>query len=589
MTKNIGYVASETLVAEALQYYKRNNSERSVELCEQVLRIDPRNHGALHLYGCICDDLGQLDRAIELVSNAVKNCPKAHPYHYNLANMLVKRGHLREAISHYQEAVRLKPDYAVAHNNLGMALGKLGKSEDAVTSFQLAIRLSPAYADPHFNLGLEHRAQGRLDAAIGEYRQAIRLKPGHAQAYFNLGNALSQGQQLSEAVAAFREALRLQPEAPKVNTNLGNALLKLGLLAEATTAFKEALRIDPNDVFAHSNLILAASYLSDDPATTLEECRRWAIANESNLLNGRRQHQNSKNESTRIRVGYVSGDYRSHAAAYWIEPLLANHDKSAIEIYCYSISAHGDEVTERLMAYADKWVNCFKMSDEELEAKIACDGIDILVDLSGHTDGNRLRVFARQPAPIQFSWFGLPVSTGLRSIQYRFTDDRLDPIGEGDQYYSETLVRLHRFYAAFRPDTQTPPVQACPLHRKGFVTFASLNNLAKITPALLDVWASILQKMPHSRLLFQAAGLDDTDVAKRVMKHFTQRAVAADRITLRGWSTTQQFFNIGSEVDIALDPFPFNGGVTTCHALWMGLPVVTMAGQTQQAGWVRIS
>jgi predicted O-linked N-acetylglucosamine transferase (SPINDLY family) len=281
-----------------------------------------------------------------------------------------------------------------------------------------------------------------------------------------------------------------------------------------------------------------------------------------------------------LRVGYVSGDFRNHAAAYWIEPLLAGSQHVNFDVICYSNSPICDEITLRLKPYAATWVECAALSDEALAERIRRDAIDNLVDLSSHTQGNRLLVFARQPAPVQVSWFGFPISTGLRTMQYRISDAIIDPPGLSDGFYSEKLVRLNRFYAAYRPDATAPQVGDGPATRGKGVTFVSLNTFAKITRPTLELWANILLDTPDSRLLLQSAGLDDAELSASVRDLFFQQGVASSRLTLRGWTNMQGFLRLGEEADIGLDPFPFNGGVTTCHALWMGLPVITQLGES---------
>lgn len=567
------------LVGQALQRHQAGDLAGAEALYRKVLEQDPGHADALHLYGCLAGDLRRPDQGIALITRAIERNRNAYPYHYNLANLLAGQGRLEEAVRHFRSAIRLKPDYAVAYNNLGLALARQGDRSGAMVCYRKAIRLLPGYADPHYNLGLALKEAGDLGGAIAAYREAIRLRPSYADAHYNLGNAYSLAQSLDAAVAAYREAIRVRPDNAKIHTNLGSVLLKQGRLEEAVACFREALRLDPVDVLNHSNLILAASYASPDPAAMYAECEEWDRVHGVPLRAALAPHANSRDPERRLRIGYVSADFRHHAAAYWIEPLLAGHGHEDWEIFCYSNSDSADEVTARLRTYADAWIDCVALDDEALAARIRDDEIDILVDLSGHTDGNRLLVFARQPAPIQVSWFGFPVSTGLKTIQYRFTDAVLDP-EENDRFYSEKLIRLPRFYAAFQPEPATPDPGEGPAARNGYVSFASLNNFAKITPAMLELWAGILLAVPDSRLLFQSAGLDGAELGGRVRDFFAKRGVAAERLILRGWSGMEQFLALGGEADIALDPYPFNGGVTTCHALWMGLPVVTLSGQS---------
>jgi predicted O-linked N-acetylglucosamine transferase (SPINDLY family) len=359
--------------------------------------------------------------------------------------------------------------------------------------------------------------------------------------------------------------------------------MRIGRVDDAILAFRQALAIDPTDSFCHSNLILAASYTSADPAVTHAECVIWNQMHGSTHATKRQQHPNSRILNRQLRIGYVSADFRSHAAAYWIEPLLIGHlGADDFKVYCYSNSPSDitDQTTQRIRTLADEWVECANLSDEQLDQRIQDDAIDFLVDLSGHTDGNRLLVFARQPAPVQVSWFGFPTPTGLSAIQYRFTDDILDPPNSSESHCSESLVRLPRFYAAFRPDDRTPDIGESAFSRNGYVTFASLNSLAKVTTNMLEIWAQVLFSVPNSRMLFQAAGFESEAIVERIRATFARYNIDNNRLVFRGWADLASFLNTGEVADIALDTFPFNGGVTTCHCLWMGLPVVSMFGES---------
>jgi predicted O-linked N-acetylglucosamine transferase (SPINDLY family) len=564
-------------VGRALQLHQGGDLDAAEALYKQVLALDPEHADALHLYGCLADSRGQDELAVSLIGRAVRANRDAYPFHCNLANILARQGRLDDAIRHYRAALRIKPDFAIALNNLGTALERNNDRAAAVLCYRKAIRYQPAYPDPHYNLRLALKADGDLDAAIAAYREVIRLRPSHVGAHYNLGNAHALAQRPVQAVAAYRAALALQADDPRIHTNLGGALMKLGQLEAAIQSFECALQLDAEDMFAQSNLIQAASYASDDPAALRAQCERWcrahAVAHEG------LSHANTPDVQRRLRIGYVSADFHHHAASYWIEPLLAGHDHDNCEIHCYSSGVRHDDVTKRLMACADAWVDCAHLDDDALAARIRTDRIDILVDLSGHTEGNRLAVFARKPAPVQISWLGFPGSTGLSTMDYRFTDAVMDPSGM-EPYYVEELVRLSRFYAAFRPHPDTPAPGPGPVARNGHVTFVSFNNLAKITPSVLKLWCRILVEVPDARLLFQGAGLDDPALATEIIARLEQQGVASERVQLLGWQGMQSYLALGQHADIALDPFPFNGGVTTFHALWMGLPVVTLSGRS---------
>ncbi len=580
MVRKLDQGAQATQLRVALQHYQSGNLKAAKAAFTGMLKRDPDSAEALHLLGCLLDEMGSTSEAIKMLMRAVNVDPNAPGYQFSLANMLLKQRNQQRAIHHYREAIRLKPDYAAAHNNLGHVLSMTGQRSDAKACFENAIRHKAGYADPHHNLGMALKAEADFTGAVAAFQEAIRIKPGFADAHCNLGSAYLQMQRIADALDEFKLAAQLQPANAKFQTNVGAAALRMGRQQDATAYFERALQLNPADANTRSNLILATSYLTPDASTLHALSIGWDHAHATGLHSVSTKLRNVPDSDRRLRIGYVSADFRNHAAAYWIEPLLAGLQHTDFAVFCYSNSPISDEVTERIRPYADTWVECAALTDDALAERIRHDEIDVLVDLSSHTEGNRLLVFARQPAPVQVSWFGLPVSTGLRTIQYRFSDAVMDPPGLGDSFYSEKLVRLDRFYAAFQPNPLALPVGTGPATLGQGVTFASINTLAKITRPMLELWATILAEVPDARLLLQAAGLDGPELAANVLQVFAEMGIPPERLLLRGWTDMQAFLGVGAEVDIVLDPFPFNGGVTTCHALWLGLPVVTLAGQT---------
>lgn len=568
------------LVAQGLAYHQGGNMKAAKATYLEVLKKDTENAEALHLLGCLFDGQGNTAQAIKLLVRAVKSNPKSHAYFYNLANMHLRQGDAKEAIRCYREAIRIKPDYAMAHNNLGQAFAQTVQRSQAKASFLNAISIQSNYADAHYNLGIELKIEGDLDSAISEFLRAVQIQPRFADAYCNLGGAYLQTQHLSQAVAAYTKAIEIEPTNFRNHTNLGAALLRMGRQQDAITSFQFALKLNPNDAPTRSNVILASSYTTSDATALQMLTEEWEQVHCLPLSKCIKNHSNKADPNKTLRIGFVSADFRNHAAAFWIEPLLSNLKSDDFELYCYSSNAVVDSTTERFRLYADQWIESAGVGDEALAERIRLDAIDILVDLSSHTEGHRLLMFARQPAPVQVSWFGFPISTGLKSIQYRITDTAIDPPGQTANFYSEELVHLNRFYASYRPDPTAPAVDVAPVSRNNFITFASLNSFAKITPQVLELWAEILSGIQNSRLIIQAAGLEDAALAQQIYRVFAEHGVSGDRLILRGWTPMSGFLRMGQEADIALDPFPFNGGVTTCHTLWMGLPVITLCGQS---------
>lgn len=574
-----GGPATAGLLALGLKSHQGGDFARAEAVYRQVLQQDPRCADALHLLGCLSDQMGRAEAAAALILQAIEVNRKVPAYHYNVGNVLLRLGRTDAAIRHYKSAVRLQPDYAAAYNNLGLAFAAQG-SPDAIQAFRTAVHLKPDYPDAHYNLANAWKAQGRLAKAVESYRQALALSPDNPDIHYNLANTLKASGLLDDAVRSYLAAIKLRGGDARFHTNLGAVYMEQGRLELAIQSCGEALRLRPEDHLAHSSLITATCYASNDPAALFRECERWDQQHGEPLRREVAPYANRRDATRRLRIGYVSADFRRHAVAYFVEPVLAHHDHEACEILCYSDVAKPDEVTRRLRKYADRWVDCRGMSDDEVARRIRMDEVDILVDLAGHTAGNRLLTFARKPAPVQVSWFGFPATTGIGAMDYRFTDSILDPPDETEKYYSERLIRLSRFYSCFQPEHNSPEIGALPALANGFVTFASLNNFAKVTPEMLCLWAEILQAVPSARLLLKAGGLDNGAMASEIRGFFEGKGIETERLLLQGESGILDFLRLNSVVDVVLDPFPFNGGVTSFHALWMGLPLITLAGAT---------
>ncbi|MEL6765172.1 MAG: tetratricopeptide repeat protein, partial [Cyanobacteria bacterium J06607_6] len=399
--------------------------------------------------------------------------------------------------------------------------------------------------------------------------------------YVNLGTALRLQGQFSEAIAAYQQALRLNPNFAEAQNNLGNALKEQGKFSEAIAAYRQALQLNPSYVVAHSNLVFALNYSTDyAPAAIYREHQHWAASQAAALTRAMQPHDCDRDPDRRLRIGYVSGDFKSHSVAYFLEPLLAAHDHRQFEIIGYANNQKVDDTTRRLQQLADGWRHIAALNDEQAAALIRQDKVDVLVDLSGHTKGNRLRVFAQKPAPLQVTYLGYPNTTGLGTIDYRLTDAWADPEG-ADALHIEALVRLPHGFLCYQPWSESPDVSPSPALTAGHVTFGSFNNLAKVSPQVVAEWSAILAAVPDSRLIIKAKSLGDTGTQDYLYGLFQQHKIARDRIDLLGRIPSQaEHLALYSRVDIALDTFPYNGTTTTCESLWMGVPVITLAGPT---------
>jgi protein O-GlcNAc transferase len=543
------------LLAVGVGHHRAGRLPEAESCYRQTLAAQPDHADALHLMGIIAQQMGRHDVAVDLIRRAITRNGNNPAFFCNLGDALRDLGNLADAVAACGHAIRMKPDFAEAHSNLGLAL----------------------------------KGQGRLDEAIAAFREAIRINPALAEAHFNLGNALRDVGRLDEAVAACRQATRVDPGSAKAHCNLGTALSDQGRFDEAAVAYREAIRLKPDFAWASSGFAFCMNYAEHvSPAALFAVHRGW------NERHGRPAPQasvypNERSVGRRLRIGYVSPDFRSHSVAHFLEPLLASHATDRIEVFCYAEVSWPDASTERFKRRADAWVTTVGMSDEALAERIRSDAIDILVDLAGHTAKNRLPVFARKPAPVQVTWLGYPNTTGLRAMDYRLVDAVTDPEGEADAFASEALVRLPGGFLCYGLRDEAPASATPPCLSNGFVTFGSFNNPAKLSAATLDAWAQVLTRLPTARMILKGKPFTDAATRTLYLGRLAKRGVAADRVELVAWLPDDKaHLALYDRVDIALDPFPYNGTTTTCEALWMGVPVVTLRGD-RHAGRVSAS
>jgi predicted O-linked N-acetylglucosamine transferase (SPINDLY family) len=558
--------------------------DEAIASYRQAIRIKPDYAQAHSNLGIVLAKVGQLDEAIASHRQAIRLKPELAEAHYNMGITLQGKGQLDQAIAAFRQAIRLKPDNAFAHSNLGNALKDTGELDQAIAAYGQAIRLKPAFAEAHNNLGSALRDMGQLDEAIASYRLAIRLQPDLAEAHNNLGNALKDRGQLDEAIASYRRAIRLQPGCAETQKNLG-AAADAGQLDEATTSQRQAIRLKPDYAGQHSNLILTLHYHPGYDARMIhEELRRWNRQHAEPLKKFIQPHTNSRDPDRRLRVGYVSPDFRESVIAPSMLPLFRHHDRRQMEIFCYANVLRPDTRTEQVRQHVDVWRSIVGLSDSQAVDLIRQDRIDILVDLALHTGENRLLIFAYKPAPVQVTYLGYCGSTGIDTVDYRFSDPYLDPSDSDVQgqpstlsFYSERTVRLPETYWCYGLTGPTPEPSPPPAAAAGYVTFGCLNNFAKVSQSALDLWAEILRGVPRSRLIvhFQAGAHLDA-----VRQRFAGKGISPDRLEFPSRQPWPQYVRTYGRIDIALDPFPWGGGITTCDALWMGVPVVSLVGRT---------
>jgi protein O-GlcNAc transferase len=570
------YAQLHSNLGDALQTQGRLNE--AIASYRKALRIDPDLVEVHYNLGDAQREQADLDEAVASYRRAIELKPEYAEAYNNLGNVLKSQDKLDEAAEAYQQAIRLKPDFAEAYNNLGVIFQKQDRLNEAIAHCELAVSLKPDFAEAHGNLGDTYYALGRLDEAVAACRRALEVRPDSAETYSSLGNALREHGRLDEAAACGRQALLLKPDFAEACNGLGNTLQAQGKLEEAIACYRQVLSLNPDSTIAFSNLLYTMQYMDTvTPAEVFSEHQRYAERFEAPLKAHWQPHANSRDPERRLRIGYVSADFYNHAVAFFIEPILANHDKAQVEVFCYYNHIKHDAHTDQIAMHADHWLTCSKISDELLAERIRADGIDILVDLSGHTGYNRLPVFARKPAPVQATWIGYAGSTGLTAMDYRITNEEMDPPGLTERYHSESLLRMPDSGVAYRPEPGCPPVNPLPALTADTFVFASLNNLIKTNPSVVRLWARILQALPHAKLML--GNITDDGVRQRVIEQFGQAGVEADRLILQPRISFSEYLALHHTIDLALDPFPYNGGTTTMHSLWMGVPVITLAGE----------
>lgn len=494
----------------------------------------------------------------------------------NLGTLLCEQRAFTEAAEQLRRALAVDPAHAAATFNLGNALHGQGDTQAAIALYRQAIALRENYTEALCNLGNLHKEIGEIDLAYEDYSAAVRSQPNSVIALNNLGCLLRTVGRIDEAEQTLRRAIAIDPQRASLHDNLGNVLKDAGLLAEAIDAFRRSLALDPSSAETHSNLAYSLSFQAMTHEPVLAECRRWNDRFAAGLPRLAPTAARDRASDPRLRIGYVSPDFREHCQTSFTLPLFAHHDHDAFEIYCYSDVAKADALTGRIAACADVWRDTRPLDDAALAARIQADGIDILVDLTMHMAGGRPRLFARKPAPVQMCWLAYPGTTGIDAIDYRVSDPRLDPV-DHDAHYSERTMRLPDSYWCYDPLADGPAVGPLPALARGHVTFGCLNNPCKLTDATLDLWTATLRELPASRLLLMAPPGRSRE---RLARRFEARGIDAGRLDFVGFRPRAAYLARYLDIDIGLDTTPYNGHTTSLDALWMGVPVVSRIGRT---------
>lgn len=462
-----------------------------------------------------------------------------------------------------------------------LALMRARDYAGAVTLCESLIARDAAAPAPWELMGAIALERGETQLARAHFETALRLAGDSVHALCNAAEANRQAGEHARALELSARALALEPDYGPALHNQALTLQSCWRMDEALAAYRRLAQLHPDAAQAYSGYLFLLILLGEEPLALRSAHCRWAGINAEPLRAQAAAHANAPDPQRRLRIGYVSADLREHAASNFVEPIFAAHDRGQFEVYCYSGTQQTDAVTARLQGLAAHWRELRWHGDEAVAALVREDAIDILVDLSGHTNGNRLGVFARKPAPVQITYLGYPATTGMSAMDYRVTDALLDPPGAADAYYVERLLRLPHSLWCFRPPASMPEPGALPAQRPGAVTFGSLNSMLKLTPPLIALWSRLLLSLPQARLIL--ATIAPGEARERIAAEFARHGVPAAALSFRAPLPREQFWGLYREIDIALDSHPCNGGATSCEALWSGVPVISLAGRLFQS------
>jgi protein O-GlcNAc transferase len=560
----------------AVAHHRAGRLEQAEEIYRRILQADADVPDALEMLGAALSQRGKHQEGLAMIDRALLLRPGAADYHANRGLILSNLGRQEDAIAAYRKALELRPDSPTALYNLGNSLQKLDRFDEAMDCYQRSLALAPGEANVHCNLGNMYLKEELVEEAIAAYRRALELRPDYAEAMSNLGNALLRAKRTDDAIEIYRKAAALRPHTPQIMNNLAGALKEAGRLDEAMECYRRSR--PPGTAYANSVdgdlLYLLNFHPAYDGRAIGAELARWNQQKAQPLGRDIRPHPNDPSPDRRLRIGYVSPNFFMQAEAHFVLPLLESHDHERFEVHCFSGVRKPDDITARHRRCADVWHDVVDQDDLQLAEYVRERGIDILIDLTMHLGDSRLLAFARKPAPVQITWLAYPGSTGLTTIDYRISDSCIDPPEGDDSIYSEKTIRLPGCWCCYDPLSKA---SQRPVEQNGPVTFGSLNNPCKINAQTLYMWAQIMRQVDSSRLLVLSLSENQRQTIRELLK---ESGVGPDRVDFVTAEKRERYLRHYDRIDIGLDPLPYNGITTTCDALWMGVPVVSLTGVT---------
>ncbi|WP_081905306.1 tetratricopeptide repeat protein [Janthinobacterium agaricidamnosum] len=571
------HVAARSNLGQVLYLLERK--EEAIASYREVLRLQPDSADAHSQLALALAGNEQPELAHPLYLRAVELAPDSAKALVNLGDFLKTSQRYDEAIASYRRALLIDAADAAVHHSIGLALQADNQFDAAIAAYTQALEIDPGLAIAHSNIGSAQQAQKLLEAARLSYMRALELEARFPAAHFNLGTCLSELGQPEAAIDSYLRALDIEPAYREAHVNLGAVLSNMGRIDDAIQRCRLALDINPGWEDVHSNLLfLLAHSAGQEPAALFAEHRRYAERFETPHIASWPAHPNPRDPQRQLRIGFISADFNNHAVAHFITPVLDNLVKSPdLSLYAYYNNQRNDHITARLRELMPQWRQIDKLSNQQAARQISDDGIDILIDLSGHTGGNRMTLLARKPAPLQASWIGYPLTTGLQAVDYYLTDRHFSPPGLLDEQFSEKLLSLPAC-APFLPSHEAPTMSPAPALQNGYLTFGSFNRANKLSRAVIARWSTLLRAVPDARMFL--AAMPSERISDTLRGWFAEEGVAAERLTFQLRTDNRTYLELHRHVDVCLDTFPYTGGTTSFHALWMGVPTLTVAGPT---------
>ncbi len=569
---------SNPLVLSSLGHFlkDRRRFAEAVPVLRRAAMLMPKSAAHWCNLGAACQDNEDVVGALQAYGEAIAIDPRHWEVYQNLGCLLEIQKDYEQAERFYRLCIELRPDYALAWIGLGRVCSERRNLVDSVAAYTEAARLAPS-AEVYCDLSQTLYLQNRFDAALDAARKSINLNPGLVLAHCHAGRALLKFGALSEARKEYEAALAVDPNSPEALVGMAGIAGQFCQREESIALYARAIQADPRRHGTHSGLLFT---LSAGGAAShqeiLEAHQTWAQLHGAGVraFPHSPEHEDA---ARKLRIGFVSGDFYDHPVRFFIAPILRGLDRELFSVVCYSNSSHNDFATRELRALADEWLPCLDLKDDQLAERIRADRIDILVDLSGHTSGNRMPVFLRKPAPVQATYLGYGDTTGLPTMDYWITDWVLHP-QDTRHLTSERIWRLPRCWVMYEPPAGAPEV--ADRDNRGPVTFIACNALQKVGPESVALWAKVLEALPDSRLLLKARGMSGPGEMSMMNERLVRAGISASRVTLMGQvQTRSEYLALYGTVDIALDTTPYSGATTTTEALWMGVPVVTLPGE----------